>query len=219
MVTNRQIGRVLQLVRHAISTWEPPALNKIAEESHDPFRVLISCILSQQTKDHVTEVASERLYRLADRPETILALSERRIAGAIYPVSFYRTKARTIREVSRTLLTRFAGRVPDSLEELLSLKGVGRKTANLVLTVGYRKSGVCVDTHVHRISNRWGYVKTKTPEQTEMALRQKLPKRHWIYYNDLLVPFGQHLCRPISPFCSRCPVARWCARVGVTIHR
>jgi len=219
MVTNRQIGRVLQLVRHAISAWEPPALNKIAEESHDPFRVLISCVLSQQTKDAVTEAASIRLYRLADRPETILALNERRIARAIYPVSFYRTKARTIREVSRTLLTRFAGRVPDSLEALLSLKGVGRKTANLVLTVGYRKSGICVDTHVHRISNRWGYVTTKTPGQTEMALRAKLPKRHWIYYIDLLVPFGQHLCRPISPFCSRCPVARWCARIGVTIHR
>jgi len=219
MVTNRQIGRVLQLVRHAISAWEPPALNKIAEESRDPFRVLISCILSQQTKDDVTGVASARLYRLADRPETILALSERRIARAIYPVSFFRTKARTIREVSRTLLTRFAGRVPDSLEALLSLKGVGRKTANLVVTVGYGKPGVCVDTHVHRISNRWGYVKTKTPEQTEMALRRKLPKRHWIYYNDLLVPFGQHLCRPISPFCSRCPVERWCARIGVTLHR
>jgi endonuclease-3 len=219
MVTNRQIGRVLQLVRRAISAWEPPALNKIAEESHDPFRVLISCILSQQTKDHVTEVTSARLYRLADRPDTLLGLSERRIAKAIYPVSFYRTKARTIREVCRTLLTRFAGRVPDSLEALLSLKGVGRKTANLVLTVGFQKPGICVDTHVHRISNRWGYVNTKTPEQTEMALRQKLPKRHWIYYNDLLVPFGQHLCRPISPFCSRCPVARWCARIGVTIHR
>jgi endonuclease-3 len=219
MVTNRQIGRVLQLIRHAISAWEPPALNKIAEESHDPFRVLISCILSQQTKDEVTEAASARLYRLADRPETILALSERRIARAIYPVSFYRVKARAIREVCRALLSRFAGRVPDSLEELLSLKGVGRKTANLVVTVGYRKSGICVDTHVHRISNRWGYVKTKTPEQTEMALRLKLPKRHWIYYNDLLVPFGQHLCRPISPFCSRCPVERWCARIGVTIHR
>ena len=219
MVTNRQIDRAQQLIRHAISAWEPPALNKIAEESDDPFRVLISCILSQQTKDDVTEAASIRLYRLADRPETILALSERRIARAIYPVSFFRTKTRTIREVCRTLLTRFAGRVPDSLEELLSLKGVGRKPANLVVTVGYRKSGICVDTHVHRISNRWGYVTTKTPEQTEMALRQKLPKRHWIYYNDLLVPFGQHLCRPISPFCSRCPVAKWCARIAVTIHR
>jgi len=219
MVTKRQISKVLRLVRVAISAWEPAALGKIAEESRDPFRVLISCILSQQTKDQVTEAASERLYRLADRPDTMLALSERRIARAIYPVSFYRTKARTIREVCRVLLTRFAGQVPDNLEALLSLNGVGRKTANLVVTVGYRKPGICVDTHVHRISNRWGYVKTKTPEQTEMALRRKLPKRHWISYNDLLVPFGQHLCRPISPFCSRCPVERWCAKVGVTIHR
>jgi len=219
MVSNRQIGRVLRLVRETIATWEPPALNKIADESDDPFRVLISCVLSQQTKDAVTGQASARLYRLADRPETLLALSERRIARAIYPVSFYKTKARTIRHVCRDLLSRFEGLVPDSLEALLSLKGVGRKTANLVLTVGYRKPGICVDTHVHRISNRWGYLRTRTPEQTEMTLRQKLPKRHWITYNDLLVPFGQHLCRPISPFCSRCTVERWCAKVGVTTRR
>lgn len=219
MVTNRQINKVLQLVRHMISAWEPGIVGKIAEESRDPFRVLISCILSQQTKDEVTRVASERLYRLADRPDTMRTLRERQIERAIYPVSFYRIKAKAIREVCQALLTRFSGRVPDSLEALLSLNGVGRKTANLVVTVGFRKPGICVDTHVHRISNRWGYVRAKTPEQTEMALRRKLPKRHWIYYNDLLVPFGQHLCRPISPFCSRCPVERWCAKVGVTIHR
>lgn len=219
MVTNRQITRVLQQVRHAISVWEPAVVGKIAEESRDPFRVLISCILSQQTKDQITGEASERLYQLADRPDTMLTLSELQIARAIYPVSFYKTKARTIRGVCQDLLTRFNGRVPDSIETLLSLTGVGRKTANLVVTVGYGKLGICVDTHVHRISNRWGYVSAKTPEQTEMALRRKLPKRHWIYYNDLLVPFGQHLCRPISPFCSRCPVERWCAKVGVTMHR
>ena len=219
MLTNRQITRVLQRIRHAISVWEPAVVSKIAEESRDPFQVLISCILSQQTKDHVTGAASARLYRLADRPDTILALSELRIARAIYPVSFYKTKAKTIREVCRDLLARFDGRVPDTIETLLSLTGVGRKTANLVVTVGYGKPGICVDTHVHRISNRWGYVETRTPEQTEMALRLKLPKRHWIYYNDLLVPFGQHLCRPISPFCSRCPVEHWCAKVGVTTHR
>ncbi len=194
-------------------------MGKIAEESRDPFRVLISCILSQQTKDHVTGEASERLYRLAGRPDTILELDERQIGSAIYPVSFYKTKARTIRKVCQELLTRFDGRVPDTIEALLSLSGVGRKTANLVVTVGYRKPGICVDTHVHRISNRWGYVNTRTPEQSEMALRLKLPKRHWIYYNDLLVPFGQNLCRPISPFCSRCPVERWCAKVGVAVHR
>ncbi|MBZ0170311.1 MAG: endonuclease III [Kofleriaceae bacterium] len=209
----------MQQVRNAISAWEPAVVGKIAEESRDPFRVLISCILSQQTKDHVTGEASERLYRLADRPDAILALSERQIAQAIYPVSFYKTKARTLRTVCHDLLTRFGGRAPDTIETLLTLPGVGRKTANLVVTVGYGKFGICVDTHVHRISNRWGYVDTKTPEQTEMALRLKLPRRHWIYYNDLLVPFGQHLCRPISPFCSRCPVERWCAKVGVTAHR
>lgn len=194
-------------------------MGKIAEDSRDPFRVLISCILSQQTKDHITGEASERLYRLANRPDTILALSELQIARAIYPVSFYKTKAGTIRKVCQDLLARFDGRVPDTIEMLLSLPGVGRKTANLVVTVGYRKLGICVDTHVHRISNRWGYVDTKTPDQTEMALRLKLPKRHWIYYNDLLVPFGQNLCRPISPFCSRCPIERWCAKVGVAVHR
>lgn len=219
MISNRQIDKVVQSVRRTIFAWEPAVVGKIAEESRDPFRVLISCILSQQTKDHVTGGASERLYRLADRPDTMLKLSEPQIARAIYPVSFYKTKARTIRQVCRVLLTQFAGRVPDTIETLLSLNGVGRKTANLVVTVGYRKPGICVDTHVHRISNRWGYVSTKTPEQTEMILRRKLPKRHWITYNDLLVPFGQHLCRPISPFCSRCPVERWCAKAGVTIHR
>jgi endonuclease-3 len=219
MITNRRIHAVLRSIRRAVSIWEPAVVGKIAEESRDPFRVLISCILSQQTKDHVTGEASERLYRLADRPDTMLALSESQIARAIYPVSFYKTKARTIREVCRDLLARFDGRVPDTIETLLSLTGVGRKTANLVVTVGYSKPGICVDTHVHRISNRWGYVSVKTPNQTEMALRLKLPKRHWIYYNDLLVPFGQHLCRPISPFCSRCPIERWCAKVGVTVHR
>ncbi len=219
MMTSRQIDTILRSVRRTISTWEPAVVGKIAEESRDPFRVLISCILSQQTKDHVTGEASDRLYRLADRPDTMLTLSEPQIAHAIYPVSFYNTKARTIRLVCQALLTRFSGRVPDTIEALLSLTGVGRKTANLVVTVGYGKLGICVDTHVHRISNRWGYVSTKTPEQTEMALRLKLPKRHWITYNDLLVPFGQNLCRPISPFCSRCPIERWCVKVGVTVHR
>jgi endonuclease-3 len=219
MMASRQIDTILRSVRRTISTWEPAVVGKIAEESRDPFRVLISCILSQQTKDHVTGEASDRLYRLADRPDTMLTLSEPQIAHAIYPVSFYKTKARTIRLVCQALLTRFSGRVPDTIEALLSLTGVGRKTANLVVTVGYGKLGICVDTHVHRISNRWGYVSTKTPEQTEIALRLKLPKRHWITYNDLLVPFGQNLCRPISPFCSRCPIERWCIKVGVTVHR
>ena len=142
-------------------------------------------------------------------------LSTRAIERAIYPVGFYRTKARTVRAVCRTLLERYEGRVPDDLDELLTIKGVGRKTANLVITLAFQQDGICVDTHVHRISNRWGYVRTKTPEETEMALRRRLPRRHWQTYNDLLVTFGQNLCHPTSPWCSRCPLEQACPKVGV----
>lgn len=195
----------------------------IREESgNDPFFVLISCLLSLRTKDKVTEAASRRLFALMKSPVspgTLLELPLKRIEKAIYPVGFYRTKARTLHGISRDLIKRFGGKVPGTLEELLSLKGVGRKTANLVVTLAFGKPGICVDTHVHRISNRLGYVKTKTPEATEMALRKKLPHRYWIEFNDLLVPFGQNLCKPISPFCSRCPVERYCPKVGVTLRR
>ena len=149
----------------------------------------------------------------------LLALSARRIERLIFPVGFYRTKARALRALSRELLERFGGQVPDDLDALLTLPGVGRKTANLVVSVGFGKPGICVDTHVHRISNRLGFVRTSTPERTELALRRKLPRRHWIGYNDLLVAFGQNVCRPLSPHCSRCPVAGLCHRVGVTQAR
>jgi endonuclease-3 len=149
----------------------------------------------------------------------MLRLPARRIERAIYPVGFYRTKAKQIKLICTWLVTRYGGRVPDAIEELLTLPGVGRKTANLVVTVGYGKPGICVDTHVHRISNRWGYIRTKTPEQSEEMLRRKLPPRYWITFNDLLVPFGQNICQPISPYCSRCNVARYCQRVGVTTSR
>ena len=152
---------------------------------------------------------------VADTPEAMLRLSPARIARLIFPVGFYRTKARVIRAISRDLIERFGGAVPDDLDALLTLKGVGRKTANLVVTIGFDKPGICVDIHVHRISNRLGFVRTKSPDQTELALRAKLPRRYWIGYNDLLVAFGQNVCRPLSPHCSRCPVARWCRRVGV----
>ena len=149
----------------------------------------------------------------------MLKLSPRQIERLIYPVGFYRTKARVILGICRDLLDRFGGRVPDEIDDLLTLKGVGRKTANLVVTMGYGKPGICVDTHVHRISNRLGYVRTRTPEETEMALRAKLPKRYWIGYNDLLVAFGQNVCTPISPRCSTCPVRALCRRVGVKSSR
>ncbi|HSB78497.1 MAG TPA: endonuclease III, partial [Candidatus Methylomirabilis sp.] len=185
----------------------------------DPFRILVSCLISLRTKDQVTHEASSRLFRLARTPRGMAALPASRIARTIYPAGFYRTKARTIKELSRRLIQRHGGKVPDDLDTLLTLKGVGRKTANLVVTMAFGRPGICVDTHVHRISNRLGIVKTKTPEHTESALRQILPRRHWIYYNDLLVSFGQNVCKPISPLCSGCPVYDLCPRMGVGKHR
>jgi endonuclease-3 len=181
--------------------------------------VLIACLLSLRTQDTVTGPAAARLFARARTPRTMLRLPARRIARIIYPVGFYRTKARTIRTVCRLLLERFGGRVPDDLDTLLTLPGVGRKTANLVVTLGYGKPGICVDTHVHRIANRLGWVRTRTPEATELALRARLPRRYWIGLNDLLVSFGQNVCLPVSPRCSRCPVRGFCPRRGVTRSR
>jgi len=213
------IQATLRILRREVSQWQEPVVGVVAKESSDPFRILIACVLSLRTKDQTTAEASRRLFSLASDPSNMLRLSRRRIERAIYPVGFYRTKAKQIHEICRRLLTEYDGRVPDSLEELLTLKGVGRKTANLVVTVAFGKPGICVDTHVHRISNRWGYVKTKTPEDTEQALRRKLPRRYWITFNDLLVPFGQNLCQPVSPYCSRCKLVKYCDQVGVTTSR
>lgn len=210
---------MVRTLKREVRRWNPTAVGQVAEDSHDPFRVLISCLLSLRTKDEVTAEASVRLFRLADTPAKMLRLREATIARLIYPVGFYRTKARVIRGVSRSLIEQHEGRVPDDIDELLKLKGVGRKTANLVVSVGFDKPGICVDTHVHRISNRWGYVKTRTPEETEQVLRRKLPRKYWIVFNDLLVSFGQNICKPISPFCSRCSLGRYCAKVGVTRSR
>ncbi len=214
-----QIHAVTAAVKKAIRRWKEPVLGVVARETRDPFRVLIACLLSLRTRDQPTAEASRRLFRLADTPERLLALPVRTIERAIHPVGFYRNKSRQIHAICRRLLRDFGGRVPDTIDELLTLKGVGRKTANLVVTVGYRKPGICVDVHVHRISNRWGYVRTATPEDTEFELRKKLPRRYWIRFNDWLVPFGQHLCRPVSPWCSQCPVRAYCRRIGVRTSR
>jgi endonuclease-3 len=181
--------------------------------------VLIATVLSLRTQDGTTATASRRLIARATTPEAMLRLRAATIAKLIYPVGFYRTKAKAILAICRDLVERWDGAVPCDLDALLTLQGVGRKTANLVLTLGFGAPGICVDTHVHRITNRWGYVRTATPNDTETALRKKLPPRHWIEINDLLVAFGQHLCRPISPHCSRCPIARYCPRRGVTSSR
>ena len=207
------------MLRRQVPKWETPIVTLMAETYGSPFRVLISCILSLRTQDATTAGASHRLFALADTPQATLKLTTQKIAKLIYPVGFYRNKAKVIRDICQTLIRDYEGKVPDDIDELLKLKGVGRKTANLVVTLGYRKPGICVDTHVHRISNRWGYITTTNPEKTEFALRAKLPKRYWIEYNDLLVSFGQHLCRPISPLCSQCPVTRYCEKVGVEVHR
>ncbi len=216
---DRDIHAVVRVLRREVPKWETPIVTLMAETYQSPFRVLISCILSLRTQDATTAQASHRLFALADTPQAMLKLTAQKIAKVIYPVGFYRTKAKVIRDACQVLMRDYSGRVPDDIDELLKLKGVGRKTANLVVTLGYRKPGICVDTHVHRISNRWGYVKTANPEKTEFALRDKLPKPYWIEYNDLLVSFGQHLCRPISPRCSECPIETYCGKIGVRIRR
>ncbi len=215
-----QIHAAIKILRREVRQWQEPVVGVVARESaRDPFRILISCLLSLRTKDKTTSEASARLFALAYTPAGLLKLSQRRIERAIYPVGFYRTKAKAIHAICRRLLEVYEGKVPQSIDELITLEGVGRKTANLVVTVGYQKPGICVDIHVHRISNRWGYVKTRTPEETEQALRARLPKRYWITFNDLLVPYGQNLCQPVSPFCSRCKLIDMCDRVGVVRSR
>jgi endonuclease-3 len=216
---DQDIHRVVAILKREIKRWRVPIVGVVAEESNDPFHVLISCILSLRTQDKTTEGASRRLFALAETPEAMLKLSTHRIEKAIYPVGFYRTKARNIKSICQTLIRQYHSRVPDEIDELLKLKGVGRKTANLVVTLGYHKPGICVDTHVHRISNRLGYIKTRTPEETEMVLRKKLPGKYWMIWNDLLVTYGQNLCKPISPFCTQCRLTPYCSRVGVTQSR
>jgi endonuclease III len=206
-------------LRRAAPGWNVPAVTLIAERYTDPFRVLIATILSLRTQDETTAGAARRLFARAATPAAMLRLRPATIARLIYPVGFYRTKAKSILGICRTLLARWQGEVPRDLDALLTLHGVGRKTANLVLTLGFRAPGICVDTHVHRITNRWGYVRTRSPNETEQVLRRTLPRRHWIEINDLLVAFGQHLCRPISPHCTRCPIAAHCPRRGVTTWR
>jgi endonuclease-3 len=218
MVQKREkfnIDRFVERLTEAYARWKAPIITFIANRGATPFEVLVSTILSLRTKDEVTSAAAARLFEAARTPEEILALGEKKVAGLIYPVGFYPTKAKRLQAISRIIIDTYGGKVPDTIDELLKLPGVGRKTANLVLVEGYHKPAICVDTHVHRISNRIGYVETKNPEQTEMALREKLPAKHWIRYNELLVAFGQVLCRPVSPHCSRCPVDEMCPRIGV----
>jgi endonuclease-3 len=211
---------VLRKLRQEIPKWKVPAVGEVADRAVDrPFETLVSTILSLRTKDAVTAQASRRLISAAPTPGAIAGLSLGKIERLIYPVGFYRNKARHLKATCRLLLENHDGKVPRKMADLLQLPGVGRKTANLVLTVGFDHYGICVDTHVHRISNLWGYVETKSPEETEDALRDKLPRRHWKTFNDLLVTFGQNLCVPVSPWCSRCAIEKHCEKVGLKRSR
>ena len=217
---DNDIHQVITILREAAKDW-PPALvdDKGGKDEWDPYQILIATILSLRTKDTLTAVVAPRLFELADTPQAMIQHSAEKIAEVIYPVGFYRNKAKSILDISHKLIDEYDGRVPDDLDELLTLPGVGRKTANLVVTARYQKPGICVDIHVHRISNRWGYIETKTPEKTEFALREKLPPEYWLEYNGLLVSMGQNLCTPTSPWCSKCPIIDFCDRVGVTRSR
>jgi endonuclease-3 len=213
------IDRFVTLLSQHYTKWQAPIITFISTRGASPFEILVSTILSLRTKDEVTAEASRRLFVKARTPEQMVSLGEAQISKLIYPVGFYPTKAKRLIQISQILLDEYEGKVPADLDEMLKLPGVGRKTANLVLVEGFKMDAICVDTHVHRISNRIGYVRTKTPEKTEFALRKKLPRKHWVHYNELLVAFGQVLCRPISPFCSKCPVAEMCPRIGVERSR
>ncbi|HUK11714.1 MAG TPA: endonuclease III [Thermoanaerobaculaceae bacterium] len=205
----------LAAVRAAV---RPTTLAEV-ERKRDPFRLLVACVISLRTKDAVTAAASARLFAVASTPEAVARLAPARIARLIFPAGFYNTTAKQIRAIAQRVARLHGGRVPADLDALLAFPGVGRKTANLVLGLGFGIPAICVDTHVHRISNRLGLVRTKTPEQTEHALEKVLPERCWIDINDLLVTFGQQVCQPVSPWCSRCPLAERCPRIGVTTHR
>jgi endonuclease-3 len=197
-----------------------PVVTRISKsEEGSPFLVLISTLLSLRTKDETTDKAMDRLIKRAQTPGDILDLPTEELEKIIYPVGFYRNKAKILKNVSRIILERYGGKVPDSLDELLTIKGVGRKTANLVVTEAYGKPGICVDTHVHRISNRLGIVSTKNPHKTEEELRKVLPQKYWIIYNTLLVAFGRRTCQPVSPQCSHCPISHVCKQIGVIRHR
>ncbi len=207
--------RRLRAVRASVR----PTTLAAVQRTRDPFRVLVSCVISLRTKDQVTREASARLFGVAATPEALAGLPAPRIARLIFPAGFYRTKGRQLREIARRVAVEHRGRVPADREALLALPGVGRKTANLVLGLGFGIPAICVDTHVHRVSNRLGIVRTRTPEETEHALERSLPRRLWIEINDLMVTFGQNVCQPVSPWCSICPLAERCRRVGVTRSR
>ncbi|MBU2590481.1 MAG: endonuclease III [Nitrospinae bacterium] len=214
-MNQEDIRKAIAILKKEVKKWPTPIVTQLEGKEDAPYQVLVSCILSLRTKDKTTSEAYARLYAEGNNPLQLSKLSVAKIEKLIYPVGFYRNKAEQLKEIGRVLVENYGSKIPDTIEELLKFKGVGRKTANLVVTAGYGKEGICVDTHVHRITNRWGYIKTKTPDETETALRKTLPKKYWLVINDLLVTFGQNHCKPVSPHCSTCKIAHLCPKDGV----
>ena len=211
--------RVIRALRKAVRSFPLPIVSAVALKKKDPYLILISCILSLRTRDKTAAEASARLFRKAESPSAMFELGRAAVQKLIYPVGFYRVKASAIIRMSRKILDEHAGKVPRTIDGLLALPGVGRKTANLVLGLGYHIPAICVDTHVHRISNRLGWVKTRSPEETEYALQKFLTRKYWIEINELLVIYGQNICQPVSPWCSRCVIRPQCPRIGVSTSR
>ncbi len=213
-----EIPRTMTILRRIAGKYAEPLAER--ERKHgDAFKVLVGVLMSARTKDDTTGPAVDRLFAEASSAQDLARLSEKRIEKLIFPVGFYHTKARHLQTMARMLIDEFDGKTPQTMEELLRLPGIGRKSANLILGVAFGKPSICVDTHVHRITNRWGYVQTKNPLQTEMALRKKLPERYWIEINRLLVIYGQNVCTPISPHCSICGIEMYCDKVGLSRTR
>lgn len=210
LMSSTVMGQVLKTLENTYDFHPMAELTR-----NNPYKVLVACVLSLRTKDEVMIPASERLFKVADTPESMLRLDPETIEKLVYPVGFYKTKARSILDFSQVIMDEFGGQVPDTIDELLTLKGVGRKTANLVVGLGHQLPAICVDVHVHRICNRLGYIQTKTPDETEMVLRAKLPQQYWAVINTVMVLHGQQTCRPIGPRCDVCPVADVCHKVDV----
>jgi endonuclease-3 len=208
MIDERNIEEVMKTIEEFVE--EKTMIKKFVEEKFNPFQILVATILSARTKDELSEKISRKIFEKVKDPKDLLKFGENELAKEIYPVGFYRIKARNLLKLAKIIIEKYNGKVPEKMEELLELPGVGRKTANIVLSYAFNKPAIAVDTHVHRIFNRWGFVNTKTPEETEFILRNKLPKRLWKKINNLLVSFGRNICKPKNPLCEKCPINKMC---------
>ncbi len=209
----------MKILSEKYIVYEKTTLNRMRLKENDAFKILIACLLSLRTQDKNTEISSKKLFSVASTPKAILSLSGKKLENLIFSSGHYRKKAKIIKHVSEVILKKFNGKVPETKEELMSIKGIGPKTANIVLAFAFGKDVLPIDTHCHRIPNRLGWVKTTRPESTEKELEKILPKKYWRDFNAIFVQFGQTICKPISPFCSRCPVSKYCPKIGVTKHR